>query len=138
MIFFRSGHIEERTLQMNDEQQILGLFEDGDRALIAIDVTELERIYADDYVQYDECGRSSTRQDLIRKLTSGDVRLVSMQSTGRRVRLFEDFAIVHGSEDDVLMRAGVETSVRYLYTDVVVRRNGRWQIVGSQLVKVSG
>ena len=43
----------------NDEQQILKLFEDGDRALIAADVAELSRIFADDYIQYDESGNAS-------------------------------------------------------------------------------
>ncbi len=41
----------------NDEQLIVRLFEDGDRALIAGDAGELSRIFADDYVQYDESGR---------------------------------------------------------------------------------
>ena len=30
---------------------------------------------------------------------------------------------------------GKRFSVHYLYTDVVLKRQGRWQIVGSQLVK---
>jgi hypothetical protein len=41
------------------KEQILKLFEDGDRALIAADIAELSRIFADDYVQYDESGRAS-------------------------------------------------------------------------------
>jgi hypothetical protein len=45
---------------LDDEQEILQLFEDGDRALIAGDVAELSRIFADDYVQYDESGKAST------------------------------------------------------------------------------
>lgn len=122
---------------MNDEQQILRLFEDGDRALIAADVAEFRRIYAKDYLQYDEAGKASTRDDLIQRLTSGAVRFLSMQSTGREVRLFGEFAIVHGAEEDVVIEAGVEHSVQYLYTDIVVRRDDRWQIVGSQLVKVT-
>ena len=40
----------------SDDEQILRLFEDGDRALIAADVEELRRVYADDYVQQDEAG----------------------------------------------------------------------------------
>lgn len=35
----------------SDEQQIVKLFEDGDRALIVADLAELSRIFADDYVQ---------------------------------------------------------------------------------------
>lgn len=122
--------------EFNDEQQILKLFEDGDRALIAVDLAELSRIYADDYVQYDESGEPSTKSDLIQKLTSGTLRLVSMTSTGRRIRILrDDVAIVHGSEDDVVEQGGERFPARYVYMDVVMKRNGSWQIVGSQLAK---
>ena len=121
-------------MQLLDEQQILKLFEDGDCALIAADVEELRRIYADDYVQQDDAGTIFSRQDVIDRLTSGEIRFVSMTLTGQRIRLLrDDVAIVHGSEDDVVERGGKRFPVRYLYMDVVVKRGGRWQIVGSQL-----
>ena len=122
-------------MDSNDEQEIIRLFEDGDRALMSGDVREMERIYAEDYMQADESGRLSTRADLIRNLTSGKIRLLSMKSTGRRVRLFGDFAVVHGSEEDEIERDGVTRVVKYVYTDVVARRDGRWQIVASQLAR---
>ncbi len=122
----------------NDEQQILKLFEDGDRALMTADVGELERIYAEDYIQYDESGVSSTRQNLIEKLTSGKVRFLSMISTGRRIRLLrDDVAIVHGSEEDDMEQEGQRFPAEYIYMDVVMKRNGRWQIVASQLARPS-
>jgi ketosteroid isomerase-like protein len=120
-------------MQSNDEQQILRLFEDGDRALISANVEELQRIYAEDYVQYDDAGKTSTRQDLILSLASGATRFISMASTGRTIRLFGEFAIVHGSEEDTMERGGQRFSVRYVYMDVVIKVEGRWQIVGSQL-----
>jgi uncharacterized protein (TIGR02246 family) len=120
----------------NDEQLIWKLFEDGDRALVAVDVSELSRIYADDYVQYDESGETSTKSDLIQKLTSGTMRLISMISTGRRIRILrDDVAIVHGSEDDIVEQAGRRFPARYFYMDVVVKRDGKWQIVASQLAR---
>jgi len=118
----------------DDEQQILKLFEDGDHALIAADRAELVRIFADDYVQYDESGEAFTKQDVIDNLKSGKIRYVSMTSTGRRIRMLrDDVAIVHGSEDDVVEQGGKRFPVRYVYMDVVVKRNGKWQIVASQL-----
>ncbi|PYX27720.1 MAG: hypothetical protein DMG77_18125 [Acidobacteria bacterium] len=57
-----------------DERQILRLFEDGDRALIAADLAELSRIFADDYIQYDESGKPVTMQDLINNLKTGVIR----------------------------------------------------------------
>jgi len=120
-----------------DEQQIERLFEDGDRALMAVNVPELECIYADDYVQYDEYGIPSTRQDLIRKLTSGEVRFVAMKSTGRQIRfLRNDVALVHGAEEDQVERNGKREFVRYVFTDVVMKRSDRWEIVASQLARI--
>jgi ketosteroid isomerase-like protein len=122
-----------------DEQEISKVFEDGDCALIACDVAELSRIYADDYIQYDDSGNASTKSDVIDRLASGAIRFISMVSTGRRIRLLRgDVAIVHGSEDDVVERGGKRVPVRYLYMDVVVKRDGRWQIVGSQLARPLG
>jgi uncharacterized protein (TIGR02246 family) len=120
----------------NDELEIVKLFEDGDRALMAADVAELSRIFADDYVQYDESGRASTKQDVLEKLASGKIRYVSMTSTGRQIRsLTENVAIVHGSEDDVVEQDGKRFPVRYVYMDVVMKRDGKWQIVQSQLAR---
>src|ERR1700678_2716644 len=117
-----------------DENEILQLFEDGDRALIAADPAELSRIFADDYIQHDESGRSFTKKDVINNLTSGKIRYLSMISTRRQIRLLkEDVALVHGSEQDEVEQSGRRFQVRYIYTDVVMKRNGRWQIVASQL-----
>lgn len=122
-------------MDRNDEQEIIQLFEDGDRALVGADVREIERIYADDYAQADESGVLTNRADLIQKLTAGEIRFLAMKSTGRRVRLLGDFAIVHGSEEDEIEREGKRLSIRYIYMDVVVRRIGAWQIIASQLSK---
>ena len=120
----------------NDEQQILELFEAGDRALIAADEAELSRIYADDYVQFNESGDSLTKQELLHNLKSGEIRYLSMISTGRKIRvLSEDVAIVHGSEEDDIEQGGQRFPVSYVYMDVVAKRNGNWQIVASQLAK---
>ncbi len=120
---------------LKDEQQILKLFEDGDRALMSADAGELSRIYADDYIQHDEAGKSVTKEEMIENLVSRRIRYVSMTSKGRLVRLFGDVAIVHGSEEDEVEQAAQRFTVRYVYLDVVVKRDGRWQIVASQLAK---
>lgn len=123
---------------MTDQEEIRKLFEDGDRVLMAADAAEMQRIYADDYVQCDETGKPATRKNVIENLTMGTIRFLSMKSTGRRIRLLrDDVAIVHGSEQDVVEREGARCVVRYIYMDVVMKRNGRWQIVASQLALAS-
>jgi uncharacterized protein (TIGR02246 family) len=119
----------------DDERDIHTLFEAGDRALMTADLEALAHVFADDYLQYDASGRAFTKQEVLENLRTGLVRYPSIVSTGRRVRLFGDVAIVHGSETDEVVAEEKRFSVRYLYMDVVIRREERWQIVGSQLVK---
>jgi uncharacterized protein (TIGR02246 family) len=124
------------THRRDDKLEIQKLFEDGDRALIAADQAALARIFADDYTQYNESGKSFTKQDVINNLISGAIRYLSMISTARQIRLLtDDIALVHGSEADEVVQAGRRFQVRYIYTDVVMKRNGLWQIVASQLAK---
>jgi uncharacterized protein (TIGR02246 family) len=127
----------------DDEHEILKLFIAADRALIAADraliaadLATLSRIFADDYLQYDESGKVFTTEDVINNLKSGAIRYLSVVSTGRRIRvLTDDVAIVHGSEEDEVEQAGRRLQVRYVYTDIVMKRDGKWQIVASQLAK---
>ncbi len=59
-----------------------------------------------------------------------------MISTGRKIRLLrDDIAIVHSSEKDEVEQDERRSSFHYVYMDVVVKCNGLWQIVGSQLAK---
>ncbi len=54
----------------NDEAQILALHEAGDRALMNADLAVLERIFADDYVQYNEAGKAFTKQDVLEQFST--------------------------------------------------------------------
>lgn len=119
----------------SDEKQIHALFDAGDRALMAADLAALEVIFADDYVQYDPSGHPFTKQQVLENLRTSAVRYPSIVSTGRLIRLFGEFAVVHGSEDDIVEADGQRFPARYLYMDVVMKRNGGWQIVGSLLAK---
>jgi len=110
------------------KEQILELFEEGDRTLIAVDIAELSRIFAHDYVQYDESGRAFSKQELVNNLSCSTIRYLAGRSTGRRIRLLgEDVAIVHGSEEDEIEQGGKRSLIRYVYTDIVMRRDGKWQ-----------
>ena len=120
----------------DDEKQITALFEAGDRALMSADIDGLSPILADDYVQYDDSGKAFSKQEVLNNLQTGAVRYPSLVSTGRCIRLFGEMAIVHGSESDELEAGGKLLSARYLYMDVVCKRRGKWQIVGSQLVRL--
>jgi ketosteroid isomerase-like protein len=118
-----------------DEQQILALHEAGDQALMSADVAVLTQIFADDYVQYNESGKAFTKQDVLNNFRTGTIRYPSIVSTGRKIRVFGDTAVVHGSESDLVEASGKKFSVRYVYLDVLRKTNGKWKLVASQLAR---
>jgi len=125
----------ENDEKKNDEQQILALHEAGDRALMTADLAELSRIFADDYVQYNEAGKAFTKQDVLNNFRTGAIRYPSIVSTSRKIRVFGDTAVVHGSESDEVEVSGKRSEVRYVYLDVLRKRDSEWKLVASQLAR---
>jgi uncharacterized protein (TIGR02246 family) len=119
----------------DDEQQILALPEAGDKALMSADLEVLSQIFADDYVQYNESGRAFTKQDVLNNFQTGAIRYPSIVSTGRKIRVFGNTAVVHGSESDEVETNGKRFAVRYVYLDVLRKRDGEWRLVASQLAR---
>jgi uncharacterized protein (TIGR02246 family) len=119
----------------NDEYQILALHEAGDKALMSADVAALAQIFADDYVQYNESGKAFTKQDVLKNFRTGAIRYPSIVSTSRKIRVFGETAVVHGSESDEVETGGKRFSVRYVYLDVLRKIDGKWKLVASQLAR---
>jgi len=67
----------------------------------------------------------------------GAIRYPSIVSTGRTIRVLGDMAVVNGSESDEVEVGGERRQVRYVYLDVLLKRNGEWKLVASQLAKPS-
>jgi ketosteroid isomerase-like protein len=122
----------------NNEQQILALHEAGDKALMSADLAVLAQIFADDYVQYNEDGKAFTKQDVLNNFQTGAIRYPSIVSTGRKIRVFGDTAVVHGSELDEVEVDGKRSTVRYVYLDVLQKRGIEWKLVASQLARPAG
>ena len=119
----------------DDHAQILALHEAGDKALMSADLDVLAQIFADDYVQYNESGTAFTKQDVINNFRTGAIRYPSIVSTGRQIRIWGDTAVVHGSESDEVEVDGKRFSIRYVYLDVLRKREGEWKLVASQLAR---
>ena len=65
-------------------------------------------------------------------LKSGFVKYTSITTGKVQVRVFGNTAVVTGSDDEKSSRRDMDTSGHYVWTDVFVNRQGRWQVVASQ------
>ena len=53
-----------------------------------------------------------------------------------KVRVFGDTAVVTGTDDEISMEDGKKSTDHYVWTDVFVKRNGKWVAVASQTAQI--
>jgi ketosteroid isomerase-like protein len=107
------------------EQQLAAAWRAGDRATI-------ERIVAADWILTGLDGRPSTRETVLREVFETRIhRIDSIDIDDVRVRVFGDAAVVTGRTHGRGAYGGAAYDVTIRFTDVLVRRQGAWQIVAS-------
>ena len=118
--------ISEPSRELADIQQRLA------RAWVAADRAAIEEIIAPDWTVTGTDGRVSTRSDVLRDAFETNVhRVLAIEIDEVGVRLFGDAAVVTGRTHGLGEYAGAPYDVTIRFTDVFVRRAGRWQAVAS-------
>ena len=97
----------------------------------AKDEKALGRILADDWFYLGPQGTMTKTQEL-GDLKNRDESIASLTLTDMKVRVYGDVAIVTFREHENSTKKNADSSGDFLYTDVFVRRQGRWQAVNSQ------
>ncbi|MGA9773019.1 MAG: DUF4440 domain-containing protein [Blastocatellia bacterium] len=122
------------------EQDLLKLEREWLDAYTKRDVAAMERIEADDFTITFSDGTVMTKADEIARLKNpapaGAPPIFMTADT--KVRIYGDTAVLTGK---VIQRGtyrdgpqkGQDYNLQHRYTDVYVKRNGRWQVVASQL-----
>ena len=107
------------------------------QAVAANDAAAIERLVADDWVIVDADGTVIDRSRFISAIESGALTHESMESTDVEVRVHGDTAVVTGITTSKGQYLGEGFITRERATDVLVRLNGRWLCVFSQLTRVA-
>ena len=98
----------------------------------ADDSDKFGRIVADDWIGVDNDGRTITKQQLIAHIKSGKGKTESVELGPMDVKLLGDVGVVQGSDIEIGTKNGKHTSVRIIWMDVFVNRDGKWLCVRSQ------
>lgn len=117
-------------------QAVMQLERDWAKALVAGDTATIERITASDWVMTDPGGNRTARAESLAEMRSGALKFESMTPLDMEVRVYGDTAIVNGRSRDKLTYKGQDMSGEYRFTDVFVKRDGRWQAVSSAVTRV--
>jgi ketosteroid isomerase-like protein len=119
------------------EQTVMQMERDWAQALVKADVATMDRILADDWFGQGPPGGSSNKAGALADLKSGDPKYDAVTVGEMKVRVFGDVAVVTGTQDQKSSYKGKDTSGHSVWTDVFVKRQGKWQAVVSQWAPAS-
>jgi ketosteroid isomerase-like protein len=115
------------------------------------DAAAFERLVADDWIGLTPDGKSQTKAERAAEIkfphiAPAEVRNMKFRvldgnavTTGTddmRVRVFGGTAVVTGTDAETALEDGNESIAHYVWTDVFVKRNGKWLAVASQTAQV--
>ena len=125
--------------QTTPEQELLKLENDWSQASMKRDATALARFYADEYIFTDADGVVTNKAKELKNLTSGAFRLKSYKFDDVKVRKYGDIAIVTGRNTITGVWEDINRDISgpYRFTDIFVKRDGRWQCVASQSSRIT-
>jgi hypothetical protein len=108
------------------------------QALVDGDLPAAARRLASDFEVINPLGRSSSKQEYLRSIASGENDYLSWVSGDIDVRLYKRTAAIRYSSDVELAVNGRRMPLRHYWnTGLYEYREGRWQIVWFQVTQIS-
>jgi uncharacterized protein (TIGR02246 family) len=121
-----------------DEKAIRKLEENWGKAVENNDAKELDRIVAADFTFTLPDGRVLTRKQYVsREEIPADEKVEKADNQTDQVRVIGDVAVVNGHSTLTGKKGGEAFEYRFRWTDVFVKRDGRWQAVSAQLTPIN-
>ena len=123
--------IVEGTSGEDVEGAIMQLERDWVSAIVNKDAATLERLLADDFAGTSPSAHTYTKKMAIDDLTTGVYTVQSMTMDEVSVNTYGNTAVAFASQDEKSRYGNADISGHYHYTNVWVKKDGRWQAVAS-------
>lgn len=115
---------------------LIRLEKDWNDALYRKDVASIERVLADEFIATYEDGSRGDKAAELKFTADFDQQVRSAVQDGFTVRTYGDTAVVWFTLHLEGIRQGQPTELTLRYTDVWIKRDGRWQCVSAQSTRV--
>lgn len=100
------------------------------------DIARLSQIIADDWSGLGTDGNKSVKADFLNNIKSGRSKMTAFEFGPMDVKVLGNVAIVQGSDTEKSVTNGQDSSGKWVWMDVFVKRDGKWQAVRSQSAQV--
>ena len=114
------------------EKALMKIEQDLVDAIVKGDYSLFERYLAPGFVFTAPDGNVQDRVQWLADVKSGALKLESSKNEDMKVRVYADAAVVTYRSIDKGTYKGTDISGQYRWTDVFLKRAGRWQIVSTQ------
>jgi len=131
-----TGHAANRRSVEAARREVLATDDARIKARADADTRTMSRIYADDYALVTAEGALRTKRDQISEMQAGKLRFEPVELLERSVRIYDGTAIVLSHERAVIMRNGKDIGGNFRANRVYVVRQGRWQLVLTQVTRI--
>jgi len=120
----------------NVEQAVRQMEEDLRVAISKGDAKAYGRIVGDDYVFTNQDAVIRTKAQMVSAYDSGSIKYESVKFDEIKVHAYGDTAVLTGRSTIKGTDNGKDISGQFRYTRVYVKRQGRWQLVATQLTHI--
>lgn len=105
-------------------------------AVVGNNVSQMDRLLADDYVGISANGTVETKSEELDQRRAGTVRIQSLEITDLKVRVYGDTAVVTSKAALTGVNGQSDISGNYRYTRVYNKRLGHWKIVSFEASRI--
>lgn len=137
---FALGQASDKQKSRNAkvERELIKLEEEWHNAYVRRDAAPLERILADEYIAISGNGGSSNKAQTIAGLKADTATYEYSTPYDMDMRFYggDTVVVIGRTKEKGRNQSGAEFTVEYRWTDVFVKRKGRWQCVAAQVARV--
>lgn len=137
LVFAASKEKKGKGGGAGDEQAIMRMEEEWTNALVKGDLAAIDRIVTSDWMLTTPTGQLLTKEQADADLKSGTLKFESVKTDDLKVKVHGDVALVFGLETEKSTFRGKDMSGQYRFTDVFLKRAGRWQCIATHVSKVA-
>jgi ketosteroid isomerase-like protein len=123
----KGDSVEQAVMQMEEALRV---------AVSKSDTKAYGRIVGDDYVYTNQDALVRTKAQVMSDYDSGSLKYESLKFDEIKVHAYGDTAVVTGRQTVKAQDNGKDISGQFRYTRVYVKRQGRWQLVATQVTRI--
>lgn len=121
----------------DDPESVARLDREISVATWTADPVWFEENLADDYVLVTPTGAVKGKREVIRELATPGMKMEPFEPTEVQIRMYGDTAVVTGRMRQRFVLGGIRYANDLRYTDVYVKRKGRWLLVSAHASAVA-